>query len=323
MAIPLLRSGRPSDRSTENRELAIRVDGLRKAYNGRAVVNGLSFWVARGEVFALLGPNGAGKTTTIEILEGYRTPDDGFVSVLGLDPQRQTDELHRRFGLMLQQGGFYPALTPREVMHLFARFYEKPADPAALLQLVGLDEAAHTRYRRLSGGQKQRLSLAVALIGHPELVFLDEPTAGMDPQARHATWEIVRALKVRGVTVILTTHLIDEAERLADRVAIVDNGRLIALGTPSELTGGNDSSDVRLTLPEAVPLEELATLAPAREVHELETGVYILRTDRAPDLFVELSLWLRARGIVPREVRIGPGTLEDVFLRLTGKDLRE
>ncbi|HEX5416921.1 MAG TPA: ABC transporter ATP-binding protein, partial [Chloroflexota bacterium] len=187
---------------------AITVEGLKKSYGGREVLRDLSFSVGRGEVFALLGPNGAGKTTTIEILEGYRAPDDGLVRVLGLDPRRQGDELHRRIGLMLQQGGFYPALTPREVVRHFAQFYAKPADPEALLQLVGLEDSGKTRYRRLSGGQKQRLSLAVALVGQPSLVFLDEPTAGMDPQARHATWEIIRGLRQRGVSVILTTHLL-------------------------------------------------------------------------------------------------------------------
>ena len=190
------------------------------------MVDDLSFSVGPGEIFALLGPNGAGKTTTIEILEGYRTADSGDVRVLGLQPSRDSAALHRRVGLMLQQGGFYPTTTPREAIQLYAGFFESPAVPDELLRR-GLDlSAAQTRYRRLSGGQKQRLSLAVALVGQPELVFLDEPTAGMDPQARHATWEIIRDLKDRGVTVVLTTHLIDEAERIADRVAIVDQGKL-------------------------------------------------------------------------------------------------
>ncbi|MGH2459374.1 MAG: ABC transporter ATP-binding protein [Chloroflexota bacterium] len=302
---------------------AIAVEHLTKSYSGRAVVSDLSFHVQAGEVFALLGPNGAGKTTTVEILEGYRPRDAGSVRVLGLDPQREGAELHRRIGLMLQQGGFYPAVNPVEMIHLFASYYEKPADPDALLRLVGLEDAARTRYRRLSGGQKQRLSLAVALVGQPELVFLDEPTAGMDPQARRATWDIVRGLKERGVTVILTTHLIDEAERLADRVAIVDAGRLIALGSPGELTGGDASSDVWLTLPAPVDVDALARLPYATGAREREAGQYVVQTDAALDLLVELASWLRAQGIVPRELRIGQGTLEDVFLRLTGKELRE
>jgi ABC-2 type transport system ATP-binding protein len=299
---------------------AILVDRLVKRYAGRAVVNGLSFQVRRGEVFALLGPNGAGKTTTIEILEGYRTPDAGVVRVLGLDPQRQGDQLHRRIGLMLQQGGFYPAVTPREALHLFASFYEQPEDPEALLRLVGLEDAIRTRYRRLSGGQKQRLSLAVALVGRPELVFLDEPTAGMDPQARRATWEIVRLLKERGVTVVLTTHLLDEAERLADRVAIVNGGQLIALGSPAELTAADANGDVLVTLSGSVDLAALARLPALRAVEPQPSGQLLLRTSDASELLVELASWLRAQGIVPREIRVGRGSLEDVFLALTSDE---
>ncbi|HUX87440.1 MAG TPA: ABC transporter ATP-binding protein [Chloroflexota bacterium] len=298
---------------------AIVVERLQKSYDGRAVVQNLSFEVRAGEVFALLGPNGAGKTTTIEILEGYRQPDGGSAHVLGLDPQRQKGELYRRIGIMLQQGGFYPSVTPIEAIRLFAKFYEKPQDPVALLQLVGLDDATRTRYRRLSGGQKQRLSLAVALVGRPELVFLDEPTAGMDPQARHATWEIIRSLKERGVTVILTTHLLDEAERLADRVAIIDRGRLIALGSPAELTAADTTSDIWLTASPGLDRDSLATLSAVKSVRETEPGQYVFETDRALDLLVELAEWLRTRGVMPRALRFGQGSLEDVFLRLTDR----
>jgi ABC-2 type transport system ATP-binding protein len=299
---------------------AIVVEHLHKSYSGRPVVRDLSFTVQSGEVFALLGPNGAGKTTTLEIVEGYRTPDAGTVRVLGLDPQRQGDALHRRIGLMLQQGGFYPAITPAEALELFASFYERPADPAALLHLVGLEEAARTRYRRLSGGQKQRLSLAVALVGQPELVFLDEPTAGMDPQARRATWEIIRALKARGVTIVLTTHLLDEAERLADRIAIVDGGRLIALGTLAELTGGNGLGDVVLTLAAPIDLAELRKLPAVLDARASRPDQVVLRSASPPDLLVELTAWLRDQGIVPREIRCGQGSLEDVFLALTDSE---
>lgn len=302
---------------------AISVNKLTKFYSGQAVVRDLSFEIRSGEIFSLLGPNGAGKTTTIEILEGYRTPDSGSARVLGLDPQRDAEALHRRVGLMLQQGGFYPMVTPIETLRLFAQFYAKPADPDALLQLVGLEDAAKTRYRRLSGGQKQRLSLAVALIGQPELVFLDEPTAGMDPQARHATWDLVRTLKARGVTVILTTHLIDEAERLSDRVAIIDAGRLIALDTPAALTGGSATADVWLTVSAPLDPRALAGLPSAKSAREQRPCQYVIQTDAASDLVVEIAEWLRARAIVPRELRVGTGTLEDVFLRLTGKELRE
>lgn len=302
---------------------AITVQHLTKRYSGRPVVRDLSFEVRAGEVFSLLGPNGAGKTTTIEILEGYRQPDAGLVRVLGLDPHRDGAALHRRVGLMLQQGGFYPTITPIEALRLFASFYEKAADPDALLRLVGLEDVATTRYRRLSGGQKQRLSLAVALIGQPELVFLDEPTAGMDPHARHATWEIIRSLKDRGVTVVLTTHLIDEAERLSDRVAIIDAGQLIALGTPAELTGSDLGSEVWLIPSEPLDVAALAALPAAKGAREHRPGQYVIQTDAASDLLVELTGWLRSQRIVPRELRVGHGTLEEVFLRLTGKELPE
>jgi ABC-2 type transport system ATP-binding protein len=320
-----LQSPRPTHatRTDPPADRAIVVEHLAKSYGGRRVVDDLSFEVRRGEIFSLLGPNGAGKTTTIEILEGYRAPDAGGARVLGLDPRRQGPELHRRIGLMLQQGGFYPALTPLETLRLYASFYDAPLDPIGMLDLVGLKAAARTRYRALSGGQKQRLALAVALIGQPELVFLDEPTAGMDPQARHATWQIVRGLKERGVTVVLTTHLIDEAERLADRVAIVDAGRLVALGSPIELTGGEAASHVWLAVPDGLDPAELARLPTARGAREVRPGEYLVQTDAAGDLLVELATWLRRRSILPRELRVGHGTLEDVFLRLTGKELRE
>ncbi|MBX6772007.1 MAG: ABC transporter ATP-binding protein [Chloroflexi bacterium] len=301
---------------------AISVSHLTKCYSGRPVVHDLCFEVRTGEVFALLGPNGAGKTTTIEILEGYRVPDGGTARVLGIEPWRQPTELHRRIGLMLQQGGFYPTITPREALHLFASFYEKPADPDALLRLVGLEDAARTRYRRLSGGQRQRLSLAVALVGQPELVFLDEPTAGMDPQARHLTWGIIRDLKARGLTVILTTHFIEEAERLADRVAIIDGGRLIALGTPGELTSGA-GSDLWLAVDQPIDIAELTALPAARGAREQRPGEYLIESTAPLDTLVGLAHWLRDHNRAPRALRVGRRSLEDVFLHLTGKELRE
>ncbi len=302
---------------------AIAVERLVKRYGGRAAVDDLSFEVAPGEVFALLGPNGAGKTTTIEILEGYRTADSGDVRVLGLQPGRDGAALRRRVGLMLQQGGFYPTTTPREAIHLYAGFFERPADPDELLRKVGLASAAQTRYRRLSGGQKQRLSLAVALVGQPELVFLDEPTAGMDPQARRATWELIRELKDRGVSVVLTTHLIDEAERIADRVAIVDQGKLIALGSPAELTAASGSEAITISVSPVVDLSGIEQLASVVDVRPGAPGTLVLGTASPSDLLVELAIWLRDRQIVPHMLRVGGSSLEDVFLRLTGKALRE
>jgi ABC-2 type transport system ATP-binding protein len=203
----------------------------------------------------LLGPNGAGKTTTVEILEGYRKPDSGSVRVLGLDPDRQGAALKPRVGLMLQQGGLFPQITPREALRLFAAFYADPEQPEALLEQLQLTDVATTRFRQLSGGQKQRLSLGLALIGKPHLVFLDEPTAAMDPQARRATWNIIRALSQRGTTVLLTTHFMDEAEQLAQRVAIVDRGRLVALDSPAGLRQ-SVAREVRVaTQPEVLPLD--------------------------------------------------------------------
>ncbi|HZU04967.1 MAG TPA: ABC transporter ATP-binding protein [Chloroflexota bacterium] len=302
-------------------EWAVVVEDLVKTYGGRRAVDGVSFAVARGETFALLGPNGAGKTTTMEILEGYRLPDAGTVRVLGLDPRRDGAALRPRIGVMLQDGGLYRAITPREALRLFASYYAAPADPDALLDLVGLAEVADTRYRRLSGGQRQRLALALALVGRPELLFLDEPTAGMDPQARAATWDLLRQLKAAGVTVLVTTHYLEEAERLADRVAILDHGRLVALDTPAALIRG-DATQVLLRATPGLAVEALAALPSALGAEETAPGVYVLQTHAAADLLVELTSWLRAAGVLPREVRVGEGSLEDVFLRLTGREQR-
>src|SRR5205823_7452368 len=242
-------SGRPAEPGplTEDRAPAVVVEGLKKAYGANLAVDGLSFTVERGEVFGLLGPNGAGKTTTVETLEGYRAPDAGTARVLGLDPIRDHAALTPRIGVMLQEGGLYPGIRPLEALRLFAAYYADHEVPEALLDLVGLRPVAGTLVRRLSGGQKQRLSLALALVGKPEVVFLDEPTAGMDPHARLTTWEVVVGLKERGSTVILTTHAMDEAERLCDRVAIIDGGHLVALGTPGDLTRSAGGGETRFT----------------------------------------------------------------------------
>lgn len=302
---------------------AIVVENFSKSYGSNKVIDTLQFTVKKGELFALLGPNGAGKTTTVETLEGYRAPDQGTIRVLGLDPIRQAHILKPQIGVMLQQDGLYPALTACEVLHLFSGYYEKPQNPDRLLERVGLASAARTRCRRLSGGQKRRLALAVALVGNPSLIFMDEPTAGMDPQARLTTWEIVRDLKNSGVTILLTTHLMDEAERLADRVAIIDHGRLIALDTPGNLTGTQNANIVHFVAPEGLDCTQLAALASAQTAREQRPGSYVIETDDIQTLLVELTTWLQRHNITLSELRVGHGSLEDLFLRLTGSEVRD
>ena len=302
---------------------AIVVDNFSKSYGSHRVVDQLHFTVHRGEVFALLGPNGAGKTTTVETLEGYRRPDQGSVRVLGRDPIREAQSLKPLIGVMLQQDGLYPALMAREILRLYAGYFREPQNIDALLERVGLSAAARTRCRRLSGGQKRRLALAVALVGNPSLVFLDEPTAGMDPQARLATWEIIRDLKQRGATVLLTTHLMDEAERLADRVAIIDHGRLVALDTPSQMMGVQNATTVRFVAPTGLDCTQLAALPAAQRAEEIRPGSYLIETEAVPALLAELTAWLRDNNITLSELHVGHGSLEDLFLRLTGAEVRE
>jgi ABC-2 type transport system ATP-binding protein len=298
--------------------VAVEVRDLVKAYNGRAVVNGLSFSVFPAEIFALLGPNGAGKTTTVEILEGYRRPDAGSVRVLGLDPSRQAAALKPRIGLMLQQGGLFPQITTREALHLFAAFYANAEDPDALLEQLQLREVAGTRFRQLSGGQKQRLNLGLALVGRPQLVFLDEPTAAMDPQARRGTWSIIRGLRDRGTTVLLTTHFMDEAEQLANRVAIVDSGRLVALDSPAALRQGVANEIRFATQP---PLTEGAVAAalelPESAVIRENDGTLVLCVEPSPARIAELTNWLATQNVLLTELRAGSRSLEQAFLTLT------
>lgn len=296
-------------------DAAIRVRGLVKRYGPVTAVDGLDLAVARGETVALLGPNGAGKSTTVECCEGYRRPDAGQVQVLGLDPYRHGDRLRARIGVMLQEGGIFPTAYPPEVLGTVARFYADPLDPDDLLERVGLTAASRTRYRDLSGGQKQRLSLALALVGRPDVVFLDEPTAGLDPQARRSTWEHVRELQARGVTVVLTTHLLDEAEELADRVMIIDRGRAVATGTPQELTTG-DQVDLTFS---ADPGLDVAALGAAlgATVREGRAGRYHVDGAPTPAMIADLAAWLAARDVFLGELRAGTRSLEDVFLTLT------
>ena len=290
---------------------AVEVRDLVKIYAGRRVVDGLSFSVAAGEVFALLGPNGAGKTTTVEILEGYRKPDAGQAQVLGVDPAGDGAALKSRIGLMLQQGGLFPQITPREALQLFAAFYSDPLDPEEILRQMQLEDVARTRFRQLSGGQKQRLSLGLALVGRPQVVFLDEPTAGMDPQARHVTWDIIRALRHNGTTVLLTTHFMDEAEQLADQVAIIDHGRLVALDSPAGLRRAV-TREIRFSTQPALS----DTTVQGIPVEHENDGSIILRVDPTPELIVELAAWLASKQVLLTDLRAGSRSLEQAFLTL-------
>lgn len=298
---------------------AIRVDGIEKRYGAVRALDGVSFAVEPGEVFGLLGPNGAGKTTTVEILEGYRAPDAGTVRVLDLDPVADGSRLRPRIGVMLQERGLAPGLRALELLRLFAAYYDSPWPPDALLDRVGLRDRARTPIRRLSGGQAQRLSLACALVGRPEVVFLDEPTAGMDPHARATTWELVRELSASGTTVMLTTHAMDEAEQLCDRVAIISVGRLVAIGSPADLTRAATVDEMTFTTAPGLDVTALADALGVRagDVAEVRPGEYLVRAGANPVLVAALANHLRDRDATLTAFRAGHRSLEDVFLRLT------
>jgi ABC-2 type transport system ATP-binding protein len=298
---------------------AVEVVDLVKRYGRTTAVDGLTFVAERGAVTAILGPNGAGKTSTIEICEGFRQADGGTVRVLGLPPSRP--ELRARVGVMPQGGGVPPAMRGGEWLRLVARFHARPLDPAALLERLGLSAHARTPYRRLSGGQQQRLSLAAAVIGRPELVFLDEPTAGMDPQARRACWDLVAALRESGVSVVLTTHFMDEAEKLSDHVVIIDHGRVVAEGTPAELTGAE--RQLRFRARPGLNLDELLSALPSGSAaKESPAGHYIIEGQVGPELLATVTAWCATEGVTTEDLSIERRTLEDVFLELTGRELR-
>jgi ABC-2 type transport system ATP-binding protein len=302
---------------------AVEITGLVKSYGRTTAVAGLSMRAVRGEVTAVLGPNGAGKTTTIEACEGYRRPDAGTVRVLGLDPVKDARKLRPRVGVMLQSGGIPTAARPADYLKVMARFYAHPVDPAVLLDRLGLAESARTPFRRLSGGQQQRLALAAAIIGRPELIFLDEPTAGLDPQARLATWELVAGLRASGATVILTTHYLEEAERLADQVVIVDHGTLVTQGTPAELTGSQGQLRFRAE-PGLDTSGLVVALPPASVVKESPAGAYLVELPAGidPQVVATVTAWCAEQGVLAKNLRIESRTLEDVFLELTGRELR-
>jgi ABC-2 type transport system ATP-binding protein len=278
---------------------AISVTELRKSYDGREALRGIGFEIEEGEVFGLLGPNGAGKTTTVEILEGYRTRDAGDVRVLGHDPQRSERAFRERIGVVLQHSEMWPNLTVAETLRVFAGYYDAPRDVAETIALVGLQEKRDQRVKTLSGGQKRRLDLGLALIGDPELVFMDEPTTGFDPQARRAAWDMIRGLRSLGKTILLTTHYLDEAQQLADRLAVLRAGEIVTIGTPSELVGGSTTTEIRYR--ENGELHVLQTEEPTRVVHELAGRAL-------------------AEGRELQELEVRRATLEDVYLELVRED---
>jgi ABC-2 type transport system ATP-binding protein len=288
---------------------AIEVRELRKRYGGYEAVRGIDITVRRGEVFGLLGPNGAGKTTTVEILEGYRTRTSGEVSVLGEDPAARSIELRRRIGIVLQSGGIYSHITPREALSHWASFYPHPRDVEEVLALAGLVEKADERSRTLSGGQLRRLDFALALVGDPELIFLDEPTTGFDPEARRAAWDTVRSLRELGKTILLTTHYLEEAQALADRVAIVKDGRVLAIGAPRELGVGTAGEPGGAGGPGG-PRYKISYRDASGELVERET-------DDPTALLHELTGEALAHGQQLQELSVARPTLEDVYLELT------
>jgi len=280
---------------------AVEVSNLRKTYGAVEAVRGVSFTVQRGEVFGLLGPNGAGKTTTVEILEGYRERSGGEARVLGSDPAAGERDLKQRVGIVLQSSGFYPRLTVHEAVGHVAKAYPSPRDPGETISMVGLSESADTRANRLSGGQQRRLDLALALVGDPELVFLDEPTTGFDPAARRTAWDVVRTLRELGKTVLLTTHYLDEAQALADRVAIVKDGQIVAEGAPDSLTPAS---------------------AGYRVSYETQGRRVEHQTEDPTDLLHRLTGDALARGERLHALEVARPTLEEIYLELTAEDDR-
>ncbi|MGJ6124655.1 ABC transporter ATP-binding protein [Mycolicibacterium sp. Y3] len=301
----------------------VRLRGVTKRFGSTTAVSGLDLDVQRAEVLALLGPNGAGKTTTVEMCEGFLRPDEGSIEILGLDPAAENSRVRERIGVMLQGGGGYPAARAGEMLNLVASYAANPLDPRWLMDTLGLTEAARTTYRRLSGGQQQRLALACAVVGRPELVFLDEPTAGMDAHARIVVWELIDALRRDGVTVVLTTHHLSEAEELADRLVIIDHGTTVAAGTPAELTRNGAENQLRFSAPPKLDLSLLvAALPETYRSSETAPGEYLVEGHIDPQVLATVTAWCARVNVLTTDMRVEQRSLEDVFLDLTGRELR-
>ena len=296
---------------------AVVVDDLVVRYDDLVAVEGISFRADGGEILALLGPNGAGKTSTVEVLEGYRRPDGGQVRVLGLDPVDDHRAVVGRVGVMLQEGGVPTGMRPAEAIELYASYYDAPRDPRELLELVGLTGRARASWRNLSGGEQQRLSLALALVGRPTVAFLDEPTSGIDPAGRRLIRQVVADLRAEGVCVVLTTHDLDEAERLADRVVIIDRGQVLASGTPAELMAGDGADEILFGAPSGLDVAEMGRRLGDVEVTELAPGEYRAEVAPTPANVAAVTAWLAEHDLPLADLRAGRRRLEDVFLRLT------
>ncbi len=294
----------------------ISVQGLRKSYDGFEAVRGIDLEVAAGEIFAFLGPNGAGKTTTVEILEGYRTRTGGEVRVLGVDPRDADRGWRNRVGFVLQESRLVPELTPREAIEQYAGYYSRPRDIDETVELVGLSEKADVRTSKLSGGQQRRLDVALALIGDPELLFLDEPTTGFDPSARRQAWDVIGGLRNLGKTVFLTTHYMEEAQTLADRVAIISAGRIVASGSPDDIGGDRERrTEISFRLPAGVRAPDLPFAV--RTSARIDAGAVSLAADDPVPILRELTNWAAERGVGLPGLVVGSPSLEDVYLELT------
>jgi ABC-2 type transport system ATP-binding protein len=301
----------------------ITVDNLHKHYDQVKAVDGISFEVQEGEIFGFLGPNGAGKTTTIECIEGYKTPDGGHVTALGLDPRKDGYELKERIGIMLQETSLYPDLRVSELLRLFASYYRDPVDPDVLLEMIGLEEKKRAFIRELSGGQRQRVVFILALINDPELLFLDEPTAGLDPQSRRAIWEWIRLAREKGKTVFLTTHYIEEAEDLCDRVAIVDHGKIIALDTPKRLMANlSVEHRIEFVIEGAFGVAQLETTPGVSKILDEGQGTFSIYAPEAQPVLKSLIDLAETNGFILRGLTVEGATLEDVFIQLTGRRIR-